>query len=220
MHIGFRTAPFIYTFNDYQIMQVHSFKDLGVIIDDKLTFHEHINSISVSAHRLCAMTFRAFSLRNLNFLNKVFSIYIRPKLEYASTVWCPQTKGDVVKLERVLRLFTKRIPKLRELNYAARLSAMHMPSLVQRRQMIDTCQLHKIVHGQSALKLSDFHIAATTISTLRSAGKSLNYPTAHTSIRNNFFSHRAVRTWNNLPDSIPIKGRSAIKRHFEAIGLS
>ena len=94
-----------------------------------------------------------FSTRKPKFLTKVFSIYIRAKLKYASTVWCPQIKGDIAKFGRVLLLFTKRIPEFRQLSYAVCLSAMRMHSLAQRRELLDICQLHKIVHGQSALKL-------------------------------------------------------------------
>ena len=95
---------------------------------------------------------------------------------------------------------------------------MRMPSL--HREVLDRPirQLHKIVHGQSALKLSD--ITATSISSLRSAGQSLHYSTAHTSVRNNFFSYRTVRQWNrlnSLPDSTLRQGRFAMKRHLDAI---
>ena len=109
LHIGFHITL---STNDRPITIVHSFKDGGTIVN-KLTFREHINSISVSAHRLCAITFRTFSKRKPDFAAKVFSIYMRSKLEYASTIRCPQTKGNIATLERVLQLSTKRISELK-----------------------------------------------------------------------------------------------------------
>ena len=63
---------------------VHSFKYIGVTVDDKVTFREHIKNISATAHRLCAITYHAFSTRQPQFLARVFMAYIRPKLEYAT----------------------------------------------------------------------------------------------------------------------------------------
>ena len=61
MHLGFRFQPGNYNFNSHSISLVHSFKDLGIAVDDELTFREHIKNISATAHRLCAITYHAFS---------------------------------------------------------------------------------------------------------------------------------------------------------------
>ena len=132
MHLGFRFQPGNYNFNSHSISLVHSFKDLGVTVDDKLTFREHIKNISTTAHRLGAITYHAFSTRQTQFLTRVFTAYIRPKLEYAVPVWLPHLTCDIVIIERVLRLFTKRIPQLRDLSYTERLSSMKVSSLTQR----------------------------------------------------------------------------------------
>ena len=48
MHLGFRFQPGNYNFNSHSISLVHSFKDLGVTVDDKLTFRENIKNNSSS----------------------------------------------------------------------------------------------------------------------------------------------------------------------------
>ena len=58
---GLRFQPGNYNFNSHSISLVHSFKDFSVTVDDKLTFREHIKNISVTAPRLCAITYHAFS---------------------------------------------------------------------------------------------------------------------------------------------------------------
>lgn len=191
---------------------MHSLKILGVTVDDKLTFREHIKNISATAHRLCAITYHAFSTRQPQFLTRVFTAYIRPKLEYAAPVWSPHLKCDIAIIERVLRLFTKRIPQLRDLSYTERLSSMKLSSLTQRRQLLDISLFHKIVHGKSALKLGDFHISASQNRSLRTSGTCLHLPVAHSSLRFNFFSDRSIRQRNSIPDSIVKKNLSTIKR--------
>ena len=51
MHLDFRFQPGNYNFNSHSISLVRSFKDLGVTVDDKLTFREHKKNISATAHR-------------------------------------------------------------------------------------------------------------------------------------------------------------------------
>ena len=156
MHLGFRFQPGNYNFISHSISLVHSFKDLGVTVDDKLMFREHIKNISATAHCLCAITYHAFSIRQPQFLARVLTAYIRPKLEYAASVWSPHLKCDIAIIERVLRLFTKR-----DLSYTERLSSMKLSSLTQRRPLLDISLFHKILYGKSVLKLGDFHISTS-----------------------------------------------------------
>ena len=117
MHLGFRFQPGNYNFNSHSISLVHSFKDLGVTVDDKLTSRKHIKNISATTHRLCAMTYHAFCTRQPQFSARVFTAYIRLQLKYAAPVRSPHLKCDIAIIERVLRLLTKRIPQLRNLSY-------------------------------------------------------------------------------------------------------
>jgi len=70
-------------------------------------------------------------------LRKTFITYIRPLLEYASSIWSPTKAGLVDKVESVQRQFTKRIPALHELWYRDRLSALNLESLEHRRLRVD-----------------------------------------------------------------------------------
>ena len=44
------------------------------------------------------MIFRSFESRNAYFLISLFNMYVRPQLEYASTVWSPHLKMDIANL--------------------------------------------------------------------------------------------------------------------------
>jgi len=39
--------------------------------------------------------------KNSSVLTKVFTVYVRPMLEYCSSVWSPSTVGNINKLESV-----------------------------------------------------------------------------------------------------------------------
>ena len=88
------------------------------------------------------MIFRAFETRDMRFLIDLFRICVRPVLEYASHVWCPHLKVDITLIERVQRMFTKRIPCLRHLTYDQRLSSSKLESLEHRRFYLDLVLLN------------------------------------------------------------------------------
>jgi len=52
---------------------------------------------------------RCFKSRDPHLRFRAFCVYVRPLLEYCSSVWCPVYKTDIVKIEAVQRRFTKRL---------------------------------------------------------------------------------------------------------------
>ena len=104
------------------------------------------------------MIFRSFESRNAYFLISLFNMYVKPQLEYAFTVWSPHLKMDIAKLERVQRMYTKRIPALRHLSYVERMAYVGTRSFEHRRLYFDFLYLYKIVHGLLDVKLDNVSI--------------------------------------------------------------
>ena len=78
------------------------FRYLDVIIDSKLNFNEHVNHISKKA------TTRAFVHRNtsscpMKVKALAYKTFVRPQLEYASSVWAPHTHCNIDRIEAVQR---------------------------------------------------------------------------------------------------------------------
>ena len=108
-------------------------------------------------------------------------------------------KKDIETLEKVQRRFTKRIPGLKDLTYCQRLARLKLDSLELRRVRLDLIFTYKLVFGLTGLKLSDFF---STAQRCRSRGQpyKLFLSGCISAIRHNYFTHRAARTWNNLPE--------------------
>ena len=87
------------------------------MFSNNMSFREHYNYIVKKAHGLCAMIFGVFETRDMHFLIDLFRIYVIPVLEYASHVWYPLLKVNIILIEKVQRMFKKRIPCLRHLTY-------------------------------------------------------------------------------------------------------
>ena len=65
-------------------------------------------------------------------MRQMFKSLVQPHLDFCSQLWSPSEGPNLVKVEKVLRDFTKRIPELKGKNYWQRLEAMKMNS-EQRR---------------------------------------------------------------------------------------
>ena len=65
---------------------------------------------------------------------KMFSSYVRSRLEYCSLVWNPWKKEEIDKIERVQKNFTSKIEGMEKLNYHQRLKRLRMYSMERRRE--------------------------------------------------------------------------------------
>ena len=113
-----------YTYSGANLEHTKLQKDLGVLIDINLTFTDHIEYIVTKAMRLCGWTMRVFHTRKPKVLLQVYKSIIRPTLEYASVIWNPTTKGQIRRVERVQRWYTKRLNGLTALTYSERLQVL------------------------------------------------------------------------------------------------
>ena len=77
-----------------QICTVEKYVDLGITIDSSLSFPDHIINIVCKAQGACCQIFSAFQSRNLEFVAAVFTMYVRPILEYGCQIWNPHLKND------------------------------------------------------------------------------------------------------------------------------
>ena len=96
LHIGNLETDFKYemTTNEGRLAteQVKSERDLGVIVDSRLKFREHINNKVKLANRNLALIFRTFSYIDKEMFLNLFKSLVRPHLEYTSPIWSPLYK--------------------------------------------------------------------------------------------------------------------------------
>jgi hypothetical protein len=98
----------IYDYNLCQssITRTDSIKDLGVFIDSKLRFHNHVDYIFSQCIKLLGLVRTLpFSFSSLDCLYMLYFILVRSKLEYASVVWNSMTTTDANELERIQQRF-------------------------------------------------------------------------------------------------------------------
>ena len=81
-----------YYIQNTPIRSVSSVKYLGVTIDERLSFNEHINRISHRANSIKAFLQRNIKSCPLKVKDNCYKTMVRPIMEYACTVWSPYTR--------------------------------------------------------------------------------------------------------------------------------
>jgi hypothetical protein len=96
---------------DYKLCQssltsTASIKDLGIFLDSKLQFHDHVNHVFSHCIKLLGLARSiTFTFSSLDCIHKLCIALIRSKLEYAPVAWNSVTSTDASKLERIQRRF-------------------------------------------------------------------------------------------------------------------
>jgi len=64
-------------------------KDLGVWTDNKLKFSGHVSHIVGKGSQLLGLIKRSFVHRDVDVFKTLYTVLVRPHLEYANVVWHP-----------------------------------------------------------------------------------------------------------------------------------
>jgi len=86
-----------------KLEKVDSALYLGITVNSKLKWSEHISSISSKASRSLGLIKRNLWNCPRKVRETAYTSIVRPTLEYASALWDPHYKKDVSTLERVQR---------------------------------------------------------------------------------------------------------------------
>ena len=85
-----------------QLEQAHHYKYLGVIVNDNLTWFNHIDSVTARSRRLLGFLYRTFySHCGKDTFIRLFRSLVLPILDYASVIWDPHLVKDIKQLESV-----------------------------------------------------------------------------------------------------------------------
>ena len=120
-------------------------KDIGVFIDSKLKFEEHINHAVNKANRVLGIARKTFDYMDIKTFNHIFKALVRPHLEYAAPIWFPHHNRLKEMIENVQRRATKMVPGLSHLSYPDRLKKLKLPTLSYRRVRGDMIQTYKLL---------------------------------------------------------------------------
>lgn len=178
-------------------------KDVGVTIDNKLSFDKHITEKVSKAKSIIGVIRRTFEYLDLKTFRMLYVSLVRPHLEYANPVWNPYLKKHIDMIENIQRRATKLIPGLSDLSYEDRLRRLKLPSLSYRRSRGDMIEVYKIMSGKYDPEISNiFQHQEQENRNTRGHKYKLFKPRCRLNIRKNSFCIRVVNMWNSLSENV------------------
>ena len=82
---------------------VSSYKDLGVIMTNDLTWTKHVNETVHKANKVLGLLKHTVGSKKKDIFSIFYKSLVRPILEYASLVWSPHLAKDIHEIEKVQR---------------------------------------------------------------------------------------------------------------------
>ncbi len=179
-------------------------RDLGILVDNELSFDEHISEAIKKANRKLAMIKRSFTYLDGKMVVQLYTSLIRPILEYGNVVWSPHLQKHITSIEAVQHRETRLVPGLAEYDYETRLSKLKLPSLSFRRMRGDMVKMYKFCHGNYQVDHMPFtlHRDMNAATTTRDNGFKLWKEKTKTGTRTHFFANRIANIWNTLPPDV------------------
>lgn len=140
---------------DQNIDRCERIRDLGVILDSKLTFIDHYNTIISRANNMLGFIKRfCYNFQDPYTIRTLYFAYVRSILEYCSTVWSPFSISHEERIESVQKQFL--LYALRRLgwtlfplpSYKDRCMLINIQTLKVRREFAMVSFINNIVSHQ------------------------------------------------------------------------
>ena len=149
---------------------------------------KHIETITAKANSTLGMVCRNIKKAPTSVKEQIFKTLIRPQLEYASCMWSPWLKQDILELEKVQRraahfVYNNYWPTA---SVTEMISTLNWETLEKRREKARLCMLYKTINGLIKIPM-DYYKSSTFTSTRSFHGQILQLPSCRTDIYTEIF---------------------------------
>ncbi|EFO94670.1 hypothetical protein CRE_07824 [Caenorhabditis remanei] len=201
------SASLNFSINDAIIPQTKIIRDLGIIFNSDLNFSNHLDVTLRKAHQRVNIFFNVLRHADFEIFIKCFKIYVRPLLEYGSTVFSPTSKEQVRLIESVQKTFIFQVFRkfnIPYISYFESIKHCDILSLEHRRIIIDLVFMYKILVSKEVRIYNDVHISLPRFSNNLRRHPYYIKSKLSNSTKNTcqFFTNRIISCWNKLPPHI------------------
>ena len=195
------TSQYNYEIHNTQIQETTNAKYLGITINNKLSWNTHIDTVCQKGNHTLNFIQQNFGSCNEKVKSNLYKTYVRPVLEYSSSVWDPHTKCNQDKIEMVQRRaarFVKNVPYRDQISITNLIQQLHWTQLSERRAKTKVTLLYKSLNNIVAIPTDHLKL------TLSQTRQQYNfwYPFAHSDVYRYSFFMDTIRLWNKLPSNI------------------
>ena len=185
-----------YFTNGTAILHSTSYRDLGIVVNEQLSWSEHISTLCSKAYRSFHVIRRNIpSTSSVGLKKQLFLALIRSHFAYGSQLWRPILARDILRLERVQRRVTKFICMDTSLGYKARLLHLQLLPLVLWLELQDVLLLVRCLKDPpDNFNVRDYVTFSDNSTRAAAAGK-LAYQFKRTSTGRHYYFNRVVRLY-------------------------
>lgn len=189
-----------------EIERSHSYKYLGVIIDDKLKWHNHIMYISKKISKLSGIFYKIRSVASTKVLILMYYALVYPHLQYSITSWGSASKTALAPLQviqnRILKCITyakfkQAVSPIYKKTKILKLSDLHILELAKFMFKVKKHELPKQFNSYF-VNVASIHSYNTRLN--QNDNKFLRR--VKTTSGQKKLEFNGVKTWNNLPNFI------------------
>lgn len=202
------------------LVLVKKAKFLGILIDDSLSFKDHITNICLKISRSCGIMRKLSGILPTTVLKTIYLSLVYPHLVYGIEVWGSSSKTAMARLTRLQNRSIRSID--RNINPTV---------MFKHHKLFPLCAIYKYF---ISIKFYQYHIFnrsrffSSKILSIQTEhqretrfknSRCLNSPVFTKSVCFNSFLHQAIKIWNNIPldirDSLsPYIFKRSIKMFF------
>ena len=176
---------------------------LGVTISQDLRWNDHVTKITRKASQTLGLLRRQLSPCSRDVKTKAYEALVRPKLEYASQIWNPNTLKDIKRIEQVQRNAARFVfaDYRKTTSVTPLINQLDWDTLHTRRLIHQATMFYRIHYGlvnisppacfQRATHIFRFDHPLKYVSTFRPVVNVYKFA----------FYPRVVQIWNRLPPS-------------------
>lgn len=192
-----------YTLEGKLIQQATSIRYLGITIDDKLSWNQHIEEITAKALKRIRFAGRIFKYAGP--APKVLAVngLVKPILDYASAAWDPFQRTQVGRLEMVQRCAARMINRAyrKKICVTSLLNNLNWPSLEVRRTEGRLKLFHKIYHSRTIISAPERLVKPDFVG-FKDHKRKLKLIVSRSDYYHQSFFPRTLREWNRLPAAV------------------
>ena len=190
--------------DDVHVEQVQSFKFLGVLVNDTLTWSDHINLVCNKVTRSLHLLRRLSWFLPQPLLLLYLKSYILPSFDYCDVAWSGCTKDEALRLETLLNFACRAVlRRRRDYSASAARSELGLSTLSARRNLHLAQTVFKCLSSESPSYLSQlFSSPSSHYNTRSSSTHQINLPPSRTSFGQKAFSFSGASLWRSLPDKM------------------
>ena len=213
------------SYQQCKIEVVDCVKYLGIHLDNKLQFKQHIEMLETKLSRLLGVLYKTKSFLPNHILKKLYYAFIHSHWTFGLLVWSATSKSNLSKLQRIQNKAIRLLAGAAWRDHASPLCAqLNILSLDKLVLLVLASFMHKY-HLQKLPKIFDniFTLVSSIYSrSTRNSSKYQQYfiPQFATNLLQRHIKFRGSKIWNIMPDKLKQQNHKQFKHKYKKLLLT